>query len=335
MNTVSIISSWKKNIFKPLYWLEGEEEFFIDEVMDYAEKKILSEADASFNLTTFYGKDANWVDIINACRRYPMFAERQVVVLKEAQQMKDIDKLEPYIENPLKSTVFVVSYKGKTLDGRGKLSKLIKKNGEVFLSKKIYENQLPSWTNGYLQSKGFQITPKALTLLVDHVGNDLSRIASEVDKLSVNLSTEKNITEDDIEKYIGVSKEYNIFELQHAFSKKDHAKAIRIIQYFEANPKAVPIQLVLPSLYGYFIKIMAIHQMPDKSDRAIRPLFYNNPYLVEQAMDTVSNYSYVETEKVILLLHDYNLKSIGINSYGASPASLMKELSYKIMRGDK
>ncbi|HEV2831025.1 MAG TPA: DNA polymerase III subunit delta, partial [Hanamia sp.] len=266
-------------------------------------------------------------------RRYPMFAERQVIVLKEAQQMKDIDKLEPYIENPLASTVLVVSYKGKTLDGRSKLSKLVKKNGEIFLSKKIYENQLPAWTNGYLQSKGFQITPRALTLLVDHVGNDLSRIANEIDKLSVNVSTEKSITEDDIEKYIGVSKEYNIFELQHAFSMKNHAKAMRIIQYFEANPKAVPIQLVLPSLYGYFTKIMTIYQMPDKSERSLRPLFYNNPYLVEQALDTIKNYSYSQTENAILLLHDYNLKTIGINSYGASPASLMKELSYKIMKG--
>lgn len=331
MSSLSIISNWEKKVFKPLYWLEGEEEFFINRIMDYAEKKILSPADAEFNLTTFYGKDASWADIINACRRYPMFSERQVVLLKEAQQMKDIEKLEAYIENPLSSTVFVVSYKGKTLDGRLRLSRIIKKNGEVFLSKKIYENQLPGWTNSYLQAKEFQITPKALTLLVDHVGNDLSRIANEIDKLSLNLGEEKNITEDDIEKYIGVSKEYNIFELQHAFSKKDQAKAIRIIQYFEANPKAVPIQLVLPSLYGYFAKIMMIHQMPDKSDRALRPLFFNNPFLVEQAMDTIRNYTYSQTEKAILLLHDCNLKSIGINNFGASYGSLMKELCYKII----
>lgn len=332
MSALSIISSWKKNIFKPLYWLEGDEDFFIDEVMDYAEKNILSSADASFNLTTFYGKDANWADIINACRRYPMFSDRQVVVLKEAQQMRDLDKLEPYIENPLKSTILVVSYKGKTLDGRSKLSRVIKKQGEIFLSKKIYENQLPSWTNGYLQSKGFQISPKALTLLVDHVGNDLSRMANEVNKLSVNISKEKSISEDDIEKYIGVSKEYNIFELQHAFSKKDNAKAIRIIQFFEANPKAVPIQLILPSLYGYFTKIMTIYQMADRSAGAIKSLFYNNPFLVDQAMDTMKNYSFSQIENVILLLHAYNLKVIGIDSYGASPASLLKELSYKIMK---
>lgn len=335
MSTLSILANWKKNEFKTLYWLEGEEEFFIDEIMDYAEKKILSKADAEFNLTTFYGKDANWADIVNACRRYPMFAERQVVLLKEAQQMKDIDKLDSYIEKPLSSTVLVVSYKGKTLDGRTGFAKSVKKHGEIFSAKKIYDNQLPAWTNGYLQSKGFQIAPKALNLLVDHVGNDLSRIANEINKLSMNLGTEKNITEDDIEKYIGVSKEYNIFELQHAFSKKDQAKAIRIIQYFEANPKAVPIQLVLPSLYGYFTKIMTIHQMPDKSERALRPLFYNNPFLVQQALDTIKNYSFGETEQAILLLHDYNLKSIGINNSSTSPVSLMKELSYKIIRGGR
>ena len=332
MSGLTILSDWKKNMFKPLYWLEGEEEFYIDEVMDYAEKKILSEADAQFNLSIFYGKDANWADVLNSCRRYPMFAERQVVLLKEAQQMKDIDKLEGYIEKPLGSTVFVVSYKGKTIDGRSRIAKLIKKNGEVFLSKKIYENQLPSWTNGYVQSKGYQITPRALTLLVDHIGNDLSRIANEVEKLSINLGNEKNITEDDIEKYIGVSKEYNIFELQHALSKKDLAKAIRIIQYFEANPKAAPIQLVLPSLYNYFTKILVIYQMNDKSEKALRPIFYNNPFLVQQAMDMLMNYSYAEAEQVIMLLHHYNLKSIGIKNYGTSGGSLMKEMVYKIIK---
>ena len=185
MSGLTILSDWKKNIFKPLYWLEGEEEFYIDEVMEYAEKRILSEGDAEFNLSIFYGKDANWADVLNACRRYPMFAEKQVVLLKEAQQMKDIEKLEGYIEKPLGSTVLVVSYKGKTLDGRSRISKLIKKQGEVFLSKKIYDNQLPSWTNGYVQSKGYQITPRALNLLVDHIGNDLNRIANEVEKLSI------------------------------------------------------------------------------------------------------------------------------------------------------
>ncbi len=335
MSALTILSEWKKNTFKPLYWLEGDEEFYIDEVMDYAENKILSAADAEFNLTIFYGKDANWADVLNACRRYPMFAERQVVLLKEAQQMKDIERLEGYIEKPLGSTVLVVSYKGKTIDKRSRISKLIKKNGEVFFSKKIYDNQLASWTNGYVQSKGYQITTKALTLLVDHIGNDLNRIANEIEKLSINLGAEKNITDNDIEKYIGVSKEYNVFELQHALSKKDLSKAIRIVQYFDANPKAAPIQLVLPSLYNYFTKILSVYQMSDKSERALRPLFYNNPYLVQQAMDMLMNYSFAEAEKAILLLHEYNLRSLGIRNYGASGGSLMKELAYKIIKGSE
>ena len=330
MASSSIITSWKNKEFKPIYWLEGDEDYFIDEVMEYAEKKILSESEAEFNQTIFYGKDANWADIVNACRRYPMFAERQVVLLKEAQQMKDVDKLESYVENPLPSTILVVSYKGKTLDGRQKFSKLIKKKGEVFLSKKMYENQLPGWINSYLHTNGFTIKPKAMALLVDHIGNDLSRIVNEIEKLSLNLK-EKNITEDDIEKFIGISKEYNIFELQNALSRKDQAKAIRIIQYFEANPKAVPIQLILPSLYSYFSKILTVYQMHDKSERAIKPAFNYNPALVEQVMETIKNYSFLEMEQVILLLHDSNLKSIGIGNTGISTGALMKELSYKIM----
>jgi DNA polymerase-3 subunit delta len=330
MSTASIITNWKNKEFKPVYWLEGDEDFFIDEIMEFAEKKILSKEDAEFNQTVFYGKDANWADVVNACRRYPMFAERQVVLLKEAQQMRDVEKLESYIEKPSPSTVLVVSYKGKTLDGRQKFAKLIKKKGEVFLSKKLYDNQLPSWTSSYLQSNGFQIKPKALNLLVDHIGNDLSRIVNEIEKLSLNLK-EKNITEDDIEKFIGISKEYNIFELQNAFSKKDAAKAIRIIQYFDANPKAVPIQLILPSLYSYFSKILTVYQMPDKSEQTLKPIYSYNSHLVEQVLQTIKNYSFLEIEQVILLLHDANLKSIGIGSTSLSIGSLMKELSYKIM----
>jgi DNA polymerase-3 subunit delta len=332
MSTSAITAEWNQKIFKPVYWLEGEEDFFIDEIMNFAEKKILSEADAQFNLTVFYGKDANWADIINACRRYPMFAERQVVLLKEGQQMKDIDKLESYIENPLASTILVVSYKGKTLDGRGKLSKLVKKKGEIFLSKKIYEDKLPSWVNDYLKEEGLQITPGALILLVDHIGNDLSRIVNEIEKLILNLGNRKNITEDDIEKYIGISKEYNIYELQNAFSKRDLAKAIRIIQYFDANPKAVPIQLILPSLYGYFSKILTVYQMKDRSEKALKPLFFFNPSLTAQVIQTLKNYSFADMEKIILLLHDANLKSIGIGNSGASLGSIMKELSYKIIK---
>ncbi len=331
MSADKIISEWKKNIFKPFYWLEGEEEFYIDAVMNYAEHNILDEADTAFNLSVFYGKDANWVEVVNACSRYPMFAQRQVILLKEAQQMKEIDRLENYITNPLVSTVFVISYKGKTIDGRSKLAKLLKQNGEVLSTKKLYDNQLPGWTNDFIQSKGYTITPRALTLLVDHIGNDLSRIVNEFEKVSMNLHDRKNINEDDIEKYVGISKEYNVFELQQALSNKDLAKAITIIQYFQGNPKAAPIQMVLPALYNYFSKVLTVFQMTDKTEKALRPMFYNNPHAARQAMETVLNYSYKGVEQTLMLLHEYNLKSVGINSIGISDASLMKELAVKII----
>ncbi|MDQ6723602.1 MAG: DNA polymerase III subunit delta, partial [Thermoproteota archaeon] len=201
----------------------------------------------------------------------------------------------------------------------------------VLTSKKLYDNQLPSWTNDFINSKGYSITPRALNLLVDHIGNDLSRIANEFEKVSMNLGDMKNITEDDIEKYVGISKEYNVFELQQALSNKDLAKAITIIQYFEGNPKAAPIQMLLPALYNHFSKVLMVFQMPDKSEKALRPMFYNNSYAARQALETVLNYSYSGVEQTLMLLHDYNLKSIGINSVGVSDASLMKELAVKII----
>src|SRR5690242_2777893 len=187
MSVEKIIKDWKNRLFKPVYWLEGEEEYFIDKAIDYAEHHILPESEAAFNLSIFYGKDANWADVLNACRRYPMFAERQVVLLKEAQQMRDIEKLEPYIDNPLVSTVFIVSYKDKKLDARKKFTKLVKEKGELVTTKKLYEKDLPVWTQDLIQSKGYSISPKAVAILVDHIGNDLTRIENEIEKISINL----------------------------------------------------------------------------------------------------------------------------------------------------
>lgn len=331
MSAEKIIAGWKKKQFKPVYWLEGEEDYYIDQVVNYAEHHILSESEAGFNLTVFYGKDAHWADIINACRRYPMFSERQVVLLKEAQQMRDIDKLEAYIGNPLASTVLVVSYKEKKVDGRTSLSKTLKKQAEVLTTKKMYDNQLPDWTHELVQSKGYEINPKALLLLVDHIGNDLARINNEIEKMLVNLGNRKTITEDDIENYVGVSKEYNPFELQSAIVKKDLSKAIRIIQYFEANPKAAPIQLILPTLYNLFSKSYMIFGQSAKDDKTIAANIGVNPFFVKDYIATSRQYGYEGVEGALLLLHAYNLKSIGINNAGSSDASLLKEMVYKIM----
>lgn len=331
MSAEKIISNWKKKSFKPVYWLEGEEDYYIDMIMDHAEHHLLDAAEAGFNLTVFYGRDANWADVVNACRRYPMFAERQVVLLKEAQQMKDVEKLEGYIESPLESTVFVVAYKGKTLDKRTKLHKLLKQSAEVFNSEKLKDYKVQEWIKEMVTTKGFTISSKALSLLEEHIGNDLSRIANEVDKLSVNMKDRKEITEDDIEKYIGISKEYNVFELQAAIAKKDLAKAITIIKYFEGNPKAAPIQMVLPALYASFSKIYTVFGMNDKSEAGLKPHFYFNAVAVKNALEAIRNYGYNGIERILLLLHHYNLKGVGIGDTGTSDASLLKEMVVKMI----
>lgn len=331
MSAEKILAGWKKKSFKPVYWLGGDEEYYIDMLMNYAEHKILPEEEASFNLTVFYGKDADWAAVVNACKRYPMFAEKQVVLLKEAQHMKDIEKLEPYISSPLSSTIFVVGYKGKTVDKRTKLYKILQANAEVFNTVKIKEDKLPEWIGELVQSKGYSIKPKAIALLQEHIGNDLSRIENEINKLSVNLKGKQNIDEDDIEKYIGISKEYNVFELQAAIAKKDLAKAIKILAYFESNPKAIPIQQALPALYFNISKIYGIYGMNDKSDTVLKPLFYFNANALQQAKDMMKNYGYSGVERLLLLLHHYNLKSVGVGDSGTSPVSLMKEMVLKMM----
>lgn len=331
MSAEKILGDWKKNKFKPVYWLEGEEDYYIDQVMDYAEHHILNENEAGFNLTVFYGRDADWAAVINACRRYPMFAEKQVVLLKEAQHMKDVEKLEAYVESPLASTIFVAAHKTKNLDKRTKLYKTLKQSAEIFASEKIKDFKLQEWIKEMVAAKEYSITSKAAVLLEEHIGNDLSRMANEIDKLSINLKGSKQITEDDIEKYIGISKEYNVFELQAAIAKKDLAKAITIIKYFEGNPKAAPIQMVLPALYASFSKVYTIFGMADKSEAALKPHFYFNPNAVKNALETIRNYGYDGIERILLLLHQYNLKSVGVGDSGTADASLMKEMVVKMI----
>ncbi len=326
-----IIAEWQKGVFKPVYWLEGEEEYFIDKVINYAEHHILPQNEASFNLSIFYGRDATWADIINTCRRYPMFAERQVVLLKEAQQMRDVEKLEAYVENPLTSTVFVVAYKNKKVDGRTKFARLLKEKGVLVSTKKIYDNQLPEWTKELIESKGLSISPKGLALLADHIGNDLTRIENEVDKITVNLGKRKTITEEDIEEFVGVSKEFNVFELQSALAKKDLAKAIRIIQYFEANPKAAPIQLILPSLYGFFSKVFMVFGANTTDEKVIATAIGVSPFFSKDYLQAAKLYQYQEVENALLLLHKYNLRSIGVNDVGTDDSSLLKEMVIRII----
>jgi DNA polymerase-3 subunit delta len=331
MEYQDILKDWKQKKFKSIYWLEGEEDFFIDQVISYAEHKLLDEAEKGFNLTIVYGKDTDWSTVINACRRYPMFAEKQVVILKEAQAMRDLLKLEPYIDHPLDSTIFVVAHKQGKLDGRSKMAKLIKDKGVLLSTKKLYDNQLPGWVEVYVREMGRAISQKAGILLVDHIGNDLSRIANEIDKLLVNLPNEKKIDEGDIEKYVGISKEYNVFELQNAVGQQDFIKVMRIVNYFAANPKAGPVQMVIPALYNFFSKVNLIFGVKG-GEKEIASTLGVHPFFVKDYMQAARHYGAEGTEKAILLLHTYNLRSIGINDSGVEDGELMKELMYKVMK---
>ena len=332
MTTQKIISDLAKKSFKPVYWLEGEEDYFIDEVIDYAEHNILAESEAGFNLTVFYGRDADWAAVLNASRRYPMFSEKQVVIIKEAQDMKGIEKLESYVDKPLASTLLFIAYKGKKIDGRTRLSKLLKEKAVLYTTKKIYDNELPEWTQQLLKSKGLTIGSKALYLLVDHIGNDLNRLNNEIDKLALNLGDRKAVTEDDVEKYVGISKEFNVFELQHAIAAKDLYKALRIVQYFESNPKAGPLQLILPSLYNFFSKVyMALSGGSLHDEKATAAAIGVSPFFVKEYIQAAKRYGTDGVEKILLLLHAYNLKSLGINDTGTGDMQLLKEMVVKIM----
>jgi len=325
-----IISDWQKGSFKPIYLLEGDEPYYIDQIVNYAEKKLLTESEAGFNLTIFYGRDASWTDVTNACKRFPMFAERQVVLLKEAQSMRDIAKLESYCEKPQPSTVLIISHKEKKLDARSKLSKIIKKNGEIATFKKIQDYKLPEWITTRIRELGYEATPKTVMLLADHIGTDLSRIDNELNKLAVNLKDRKTITEDDIETYIGISKDYNVFELQRAVASKNLPRAISIIQYFAKNPKAAPVQVILPTLYGFFAKTAMVFNAGN-SESAVASALGVAPFFAKDYLAAARLYGSGGVDKTLLLLHSFNLKGIGINNGGASESDLLKELVTKII----
>ncbi|NDA62936.1 MAG: DNA polymerase III subunit delta [Chitinophagia bacterium] len=331
MSMEKIIQEWKSKKCKPIYWLEGDEPYFIDVLLNYAENNLLSPAEAEFNLTIFYGKDAEIASIINACRRYPMLAERQVVILREAQMMRDVEALAPYIEKPQPSTIFVVAYKEKKLDKRKQLSKLIAKQGEQFTSKKLYDNQLPAWVDQMVAEQGLSIQPRARQLMVEHIGNDLARLYNETVKLAVNLGKRKNITEDDIENFIGISKEFNVFELQSAFGQKNLTKTVQIIQYFESNPKAGPIQMILPALFNFFSRVYMLYSLRGADSQTQAAQLGVQPYFISEYQSSAQKYSFQEIERALLLIHHYNLKSVGIHQAKSTDADLMKELAVKIM----
>lgn len=330
MDIVSILRGWSKGQFSPFYWLEGEEDYFIDQLTDAAEKSILTPEEAAFNCTVFYGRDTTWVDVVNQCKRYPMFADRQVVILKEAQQLRDIEKLESYFEQPLNSTVFVIAHKEKKLDNRKKVAKIIKEKGVYFSFKKLSEKEIANWIEQRLLEKEYKIAPRALLLMVDHLGSDLSRIAQEIEKLQLNCKPGSTIDEDAIERFVGVNKEFNVFELQAALAQKDFLKAFRIIQYFKQNPKAAPLQLILPLLYSFFSKVYMLFGADMSDDRLLASQLGIPPFSLRNYKEAARLYGYQGTEYNLLLLHQYNLKSVGVGAASVEDSSLLKELIFKM-----
>jgi DNA polymerase-3 subunit delta len=334
-----ILKDLKNRKYKPLYLLHGEEPYYIDLVSNFVEHKLLSDTEKGFNQTVLYGKDTDIMTVLNAAKRYPMMADYQVVLVKEAQEMKwgkddddkkSINPLLNYLENPLPSTILVFCYKYGKFDKRKKTYKAIEKHGLVYESAPLYDSKIPAWIESFIADKGYKVNQQASLMLAEYLGNDLSKIANELEKLMLNVTAGQEITLDLIHNNIGISKEYNVFELQTALGKKDVLKVNRIVNYFEANPKANPIVLVLGNLNNYFSKVLAYHYVKDKSQQNLARELGVNPYFVKDYEQAGRNYSYGKAMQIISYLREYDLKSKGVES-SAEDGALMKELMFKIL----
>lgn len=327
----ALISQWKKGIFKPLYVFHGEEDYYIDLLVDQALALIIPETERSFNQTVLYGKDTEWTNLVNTCMQYPMQADRQLVVLREAQMMNGFEKIESYFENPSPTTVLVVAYKGKSIDKRTKFFKTIQKQGISIESNGVYDNQIPDWIEQHCQLVGLSIGPKAISLLANHIGNDLTRIVNELEKLKINLKDRQTVTEDDIESFIGISKEYNIFELQAALANRNTAAVLKIVRYYEANPKAAPIPFLTASLYSFFSKLYMLAGGGVVQDQAVSIAFNRNPAAIQVAKTMIRLYGFSGIQQIILLLQQYNMKGMGVDDAGMDDGTLTRELMMKIL----
>ncbi len=332
MTFEKILSNLKNKDYAPIYFLMGEESYFIDKISDYIEENVLDDSEKSFNQIILYGNDIDIANLINTAKRYPMMAKYQVVIVKEAQNLKDIDSLVYYAENPLHSTILVINYKYKKIDKRKKLYTALGRKGVIFESNKLYENQIPEWITSYLKSKNIKIEPSASQLLAEYLGNDLGKIVNELEKLVITLpGNEKIVNVAHIEKNIGISKDYNNFELQNALISKDILKANRIIKYFDKNSKNNPIILTITSLYFFFNKILLYHSLKDKSRTSVASTLKINPYFVNDYQRAAKSFTPLKAKTIISLLREYDLKSKGIGNISTSDGDLLKELIYKIL----
>lgn len=327
-----IISDLKNRIYKPVYFLAGEEPYYIDLITDYIQEKVLPESDKAFNQIVMYGDDTNIISIIDTARRFPMMSTHQVLIIKEAQTLKKIDELIIYLQKPLLSTILVFSYKYKTIDKRTKLFKMLESHGVYFESARIRDYLIPPWIDRYLMVKGIKAEPSASAMLTEYLGTDLHKIVNELDKLIITLPAGKPvITTELIEKNIGISKDYNNFELQKAVGEKNILKANMIVHYFADNPKDNPIMLTIASLFGFFSKLLTFHYLTDKSKNNVAAMLKVNPFFVKDYESAASKYNVTKTVQIISLLRTFDLKSKGYCDPGTDPGDLLKELIFRIL----
>lgn len=328
---VKIINEIKAGNIRPIYFLMGDEPYYIDKLTEYIEENILQEHERDFNQTILYGRDVTIEDVIGNAKRYPMMADRQVVVVREAQDLsRTIDQLESYVENPQTTTVLVFAYKYKTLDKRKKVTKLLAKHGVVFESKKMYENQVGTWISRVLQGKGYSIEPKANAMLVEFLGNDLSRISNELNKLQIILPKGHTINPKDIEENIGFSKDFNVFELQNALGSRNQLKAYQIAQYFADNPKDNPMVVTTSLVFSFFIKLLKYHGIKDKNPAKVAPILGVSPFFMKDYDVALKNYPMKKVSAIIAALRDIDVKSKGVGANALPTHDLLKEMLVKI-----
>lgn len=332
MTYPQIIKELKAKKYAPVYFLHGAESFYIDKISKYIEENVLTEGERSFNQMIMYGKETDHKTLIDTCSRYPMMASHQVVILKEAQEMRSLKEILPYLEKPVPSTILVICYKHKKFDGRTKFGKAVKSNTLLFESKKLYDNQVPDWIQTYLKSKKLDISPSAAALVAEYVGTDLSKVSNELDKLAINISKGTTIDENHIQENIGISKEYNVFELQKALGSKDVVKANRIINYFISNPKKNPFVVVVGTLFNFFSKVYLTHFLKNKSEgEMMSALGVRHSFFLKDYKLAARNFPYSQSRNVISILKEYDLKSKGVGRVNATEGDLMKEMVFRIL----
>ena len=347
-----ILLDLKRKIYKPIYFLSGEEAHYIDVISDYIENNVLEEGDKEFNQSVVYGKEVDLAGVLGLAKQFPMMSEYNVVIVKEAQNIKELNKgadsdeedtpqkvtgsggtqnFLNYLLHPQPSTILVFCYKYKKLDKRSAISKALQKNAVYLETKKLFDNQVPDWINSYLKEKNHAINPKAAGLVAESLGNDLSKIANELDKLLINLPAGKEISLEMIQENIGISKDFNVFELQDALAKRDVLKANRIIQHFAGNEKENPSPKVLASLYSYFSKILQYHFLTDRSKFSVAAALGVNPFFVEGYSKAALNYNSSKLKQIFGYLKECDLKSKGVDNPSIPYGELLKELVFKIL----